>query len=126
MRELDKTIKKSILFFLLMINISYGNEHKLESIINYIDKTFEFDKSDDRKLFIHNQSAWLKLAKNDCKIIYADIGSHASFMIHYNSCLAKIKDERFLFLFRNYVCKYSLMNGNKCIIPSQLESMMSD
>jgi len=108
MIELDKTIKKSILFFLLMINISYGNEHKLESVINYIDKTFEFDKSDDNKLFIHNQSTWLNLAKDDCKIIYADIGSHTSFMIHYNSCLENMKDKRFLFLFRNYVCKYSL------------------
>jgi len=126
MIELDKTIKKSILFFLLMINISYGNEHKLESVINYIDKTFEFDKSDDNKLFIHNQSTWLNLAKDDCKIIYADIGSHTSFMIHYNSCLENMKDKRFLFLFRNYVCKYSLMNGNKCIIPSKLKSMIAN
>ena len=85
MKERNKFVKVSI------ITLLFGSAHagtievlpkiQLNDMVSYIEKTFEFASENDKKEFLSNQKLWFNVAKKDCSLAYADVGSHSSFLI---------------------------------------------
>jgi len=124
MKEQDKFIKVSIIIFILLGYVHANTievlpKIQLNDMVSYIEKTFEFSSKNDKKEFLSNQKLWLNIAKKDCSLVYADIGSHSSFLIYYNNCMEDMKKKRILKLKKLYLCKYSSMTGEECDVSEQ-------
>ena len=111
-------------FFILFSRLLYSesnikirhieNHTKLDFLINYISDNFEFKTYEDSKKFLANQKKWIDVSKQDCNLIYSDIGSHSSFIVYYQSCINELYDIRYKFLLDNYLCKISKISSEIC------------
>jgi len=87
---------------------------KFASVLFLIEKTFYFDKRNDKQLFLALQKNWLSNSKKTCSLLYRDIGAHSSFLLYYNSCINELLESRSAFLWKNFLCKNAQMSSEEC------------